>query len=343
MALEQPSAPSRASSRVRPGTPRSGVIHVNTWHATHYTVIGNHLLQHRELSATAIGVAAHIQSLPDGAPVGVKALAERFPEGEIRLGSALRELERHGYLERRRERLEGGRVVTRTYSYNKPGAALGGPPPSRPSRPPLPDGEPVAPDGEPVPDPVGEQEPEPEPVVEPVPESEAAAPEPVVGPAPESWSAPTPGPEPAPAPEPESAPAPAPEPEAGTPEAIALLAGLRRRDPRLLLSERDVARLAPGVSDWLVRGVEPEFVERALSAGLPEPLRNAASVLAYRLAALLPPPLPPVPVRVAAAGAVGRRPDPLQNCDGCDRAFRAPAPGRCRTCPPPPVEARAVA
>ncbi|MFZ3472110.1 helix-turn-helix domain-containing protein [Streptomyces sp. 4.24] len=297
-------------------------------------MIGNHLLQHRELSATAIGVAAHIQSLPDGAPVGVKALAERFPEGEIRLGSALRELERHGYLERRRERQEDGRVVTRTYSYNKPGAALGGPPPSRPSPPPLP------PEVEPV------REPEPEPVAEPAPESDSA---PAPGPEPESAPAPAPelgalpkpepvagpGPESAPAPEPESAHAPTPGPEA-----IALLAGLRRRDPRLLLSERDVARLAPGVSDWLARGVEPEFVERALSAGLPEPLRNAASVLAYRLAALLPPPLPPAPPILVRTDAP--RPDPLENCDGCDRAFRTPLPGsRCRDCPPPESAAAA--
>ncbi|WP_328300210.1 helix-turn-helix domain-containing protein [Streptomyces sp. NBC_00435] len=288
-------------------------------------MIGNHLLQHRELSATAIGVAAHIQSLPDGAPVGVKALAERFPEGEIRLGSALRELERHGYLERRRERLGDGRVVTRTYSYNKPGAALGGPPPSRPSPPPPPGGEPVA---DPVRDAMGDVmgdvmgEREPEPVVAPSPELEAVV---------------------EPAPGPESAPVPvaAAGPEAPAPEAAALLAGLRRHDPRLLLSERDVARLAPGVSAWLARGVEPEFIVRALSAALPEPLRNAASVLAYRLAALLPPPLPPV--RVAAAGPVGRRPNPLQNCDGCDRAFRAPAPGRCRTCPPPSAGERVVA
>ncbi|MPY46495.1 helix-turn-helix domain-containing protein, partial [Streptomyces phyllanthi] len=34
-------------------------------------------------------------------------------------------------------------------------------------------------------------------------------------------------------------------------------------------------------------------------------------------------------------GAATRPPaiqHPLQNCDGCDRAFRAPEPGRCRDC-----------
>ncbi|MFF9983836.1 helix-turn-helix domain-containing protein [Streptomyces erythrochromogenes] len=282
MAPQYPSAPSRATSRVPSGAARSGVIHVNTWHASHYTVVGNHLLQHRELSATAIGVAAYIQSLPDGAPVGIKALAGRFPEGEVRIASALRELERHGYLERRRERLEGGRVVTRTFSYNMPYGSVSGEPP------PPPDREPV-----PAPDPAPEQKPDPA----PEPEAEAA-----------------------------------PEAQPPHPGAADLLAGLRRRDPRLLLAERDVRRLAPSVSAWLERGVDPETVARVLSAGLPEEMRRPASVLAYRLTALLPPHLPLAPPTPAARPSA--RPDPLQNCDGCDKAFRAPTPGRCRSCPP---------
>ncbi|MFF3622655.1 helix-turn-helix domain-containing protein [Streptomyces sp. NPDC002467] len=258
-------------------------------------MVGNHLLQHRRLSATAIGIGAYIQSLPEGSPVGVKALAEWFPEGEIRIGSALRELERHGYLERRRERLASGRVVTRTYSYNKPGAAAGGPPPP----PPPPEREPV-----PVPVPV----PVPEPAPEPAPEPQVAI-------------------APAPAPAPASPPAPQPV----HPQAADLLAGLRRHDPRLLLSERDVARLAPGMSAWLERGADPVAIGQTLSGNLPEPMRNPASVLAYRLNALLPPHLPAAPT----SGKQARpRPHPLQNCDGCDRAFRSPTPGRCGACPP---------
>ncbi|MFG2999268.1 helix-turn-helix domain-containing protein [Streptomyces sp. NPDC048340] len=252
-------------------------------------MVGNHLLQHRGLSATAIGVAAYIQSLPDGAPVGIKALADRFPEGEIRLGSALRELERYGYLERRRERLEGGRVVTRTYSYNKPGATPGGPPPPPP--PPTPPPAPPPRDEEPP-----RLPPEPEPPTEPAPVSQRVH-----------------------------------------PRAVEVLTGLRRYDPRLLLSERDVARLAPAMSAWLERGIDPEAVGQVLSANLPEPLRSAASVLGYRLTALIPPPLPPVR---AVAEAVRRRPDPFQTCDGCERAFRAPQPGgRCGDCPPVASEA----
>ncbi|MEU4358136.1 helix-turn-helix domain-containing protein [Streptomyces virginiae] len=272
-------------------------------------MVGNHLLQHRELSATAIGVAAYIQSLPGGAPVGIKALTGRFPEGEVRIASALRELEKHGYLERRRERLEGGRVVTRTYSYNKPGSASDGPPPPLPPPPP------------PVREPVPEPEREPEPKTEPKSKPEAEA-------APQGADEPRLVADPAPEPDVVAAP----EEQRLHPGAADLLAGLRRYDPRLLLAERDVRRLAPLVSTWLERGVDPEAVRRALSWDLPEDMRRPASVLAYRLTALLPPHLPPAPPTPTVQPP--RRPDPLQNCDGCDHAFRAPTPGRCRRCRP---------
>ncbi|MGK5496572.1 helix-turn-helix domain-containing protein, partial [Streptomyces sp. URMC 125] len=111
--------------------------------------------------------------------------------------------------------------------------------------------------------------------------------------------------------------------------ATAVLAELRRDDPRLLLSERDVTRLAPAVIAWLERGAEPDAVRRTLAAGLPaEPLRHPAALLAHRLTALLPPHLPAAPPPAPRPP----RPDPLQNCDGCDRAFRSPVPGLCRDC-----------
>ncbi|MFF5489348.1 helix-turn-helix domain-containing protein [Streptomyces virginiae] len=113
MADQQLSAPSRASS---------GIRHINHDHHRGYVKIGNHLAQHRELSMTAIGLATHIQSLPTGSKVTIKALAERFPEGEVRIAAALRELETHGYLARLKERLPSGHVVTCTVSYNNPPA-----------------------------------------------------------------------------------------------------------------------------------------------------------------------------------------------------------------------------
>ncbi|WP_371617335.1 helix-turn-helix domain-containing protein [Streptomyces sp. NBC_00454] len=321
-------------------------------HADHYTVIGNHLAQHRSLSLVAIGLAAYIQSLPAGARVGIKRLTERFREGEVRISGALRELETHGYLERSRVRLASGQMVTRTVSCNRPSARQSlrspgtGPEPVRE----------VAPEPEPEP----ESEPEPAPTVEPELRSEPE-PEPEPAPAP----APVPAPEPEPMPEPEPAPAdvptsapliaaepvavqvlvPVPESEPSPaapdsaaapgsvqpPEAVALLARLRCEDPRLLLAERDVAQLAPEVARWLDRGAEPEAVRHVLASDLPGDLRHPARLIAHRLKALIPPRLPAAaPVRLV------RPPDPLQNCDGCDRAFRAPTPGRCRDCPPVP-------
>ncbi|WP_245171381.1 helix-turn-helix domain-containing protein [Streptomyces decoyicus] len=98
------------------------MTHIRQYQPDRYTIIGNHLAQHRELSLTAIGVGTHILSLPEGASVDIRSLAARFPEGRDRIAFALRELEAHGYVERVRERTSDGRVITRTYAHNAPGA-----------------------------------------------------------------------------------------------------------------------------------------------------------------------------------------------------------------------------
>ncbi|NEA67822.1 helix-turn-helix domain-containing protein [Streptomyces sp. SID12488] len=123
------SVPSHAQSRTpgknhphgRPSSGVSGVVHDNARHTTRFTVIGNHLAQHPELSLLAIGLGTHIQSLPAGALVDIKTLARKFPESPARIAAALRELETHGYLRRTRERTPGGNIVTRTVSCNQPG------------------------------------------------------------------------------------------------------------------------------------------------------------------------------------------------------------------------------
>src|SRR5690606_26183697 len=111
--------------------------------------------------------------------------------------------------------------------------------------------------------------------------------------------------------------------------AVDVLSGLRRPDPPLPLSATAAAPLAPGAAAWPERDLTATAVRHALPAGLPhEPLARPAALLAHRLTAQLP---PPPPVKPPAATAPGPRP-PLQTCDGCDRAFRAPTPGRCRDC-----------
>ncbi|MGN9760835.1 hypothetical protein [Streptomyces sp. SD31] len=93
MDTQNPSAPPHAQSRLAANNnpnqrhPHSGggLVHENTRHTTRFTVIGNHLAQHPELSALAIGLAVYIQSLPAGARVDIKTLTARFPEGTTRI------------------------------------------------------------------------------------------------------------------------------------------------------------------------------------------------------------------------------------------------------------------
>ncbi|TXS56538.1 helix-turn-helix domain-containing protein [Streptomyces sp. t39] len=286
MDTPQISAPSRAPSRVPGRVTAFGVVHVHAIHTERFTIVGNHLAQHGELSLTAIGLAVHIQSLPDGAKVGIKALTDRFPESEARIASALRELEEHAYLRRFVERLPGGRVVTRTISYARPETVRASrPEPARPMEPARP-AAPVGPVPASVPVPVTV---EPASVPVPVTVEPASVPVPVTV---EPVPAPPPEPEAPPAAPPPPDPAPLPEPVAHDPDrhrvASGLLAGLRRDDARLLLSEHEVRRLAPAVSAWLEREAGPDAVRLALTTGLPATLRRPVGLLAHRLTTLLP-------------------------------------------------------
>ncbi|WP_405821812.1 helix-turn-helix domain-containing protein [Streptomyces sp. NBC_01390] len=291
----------------------SGVVHDNTRHTTRFTVIGNHLAQHPELSLLAIGLAVHIQSLPAGASVDIKTLAKRFPEGAGRIAASLRELETHGYLRRCRERVPDGRMVTRTTSCNQPGRHAG----SHADRATVLRTEPQPqpqPDPDPEPGPLADQDPTPEPSARPAHPTVAA-------PGPSEKRAPR---KPLPA-----VPQPAYKGPGLLQAATELLAGLRRLDPDMLLSVCDTAHLAPGVAAWLERDVSPTAVRHALTRDLPpEGMRRPAAFLAHRLTAQLP---PPAPYRAPVAPAPAVR-SPLQTCDGCERAFRAPGPGRCRDC-----------
>ncbi len=114
------------------------------------------------------------------------------------------------------------------------------------------------------------------------------------------------------------------------PQAIAVLTALRRADPRLILSQQEAARLAPAVGQWLAAGMGATQITDVLTTGLPDRfLARPAGLLAFRLRET-PLPAPPPPL----AHPVEQRPVvlPLQTCDGCDRAFRAPERGLCRDC-----------
>ncbi|MCT4356547.1 helix-turn-helix domain-containing protein [Streptomyces sp. Je 1-79] len=262
---------------------RAGVTHVRHRHDEKFTVVGNHLAQHEELSACAIGVGVYIQSLPDGALVGIKVLAHRFREGESRIAGALRELEAAGYLRRQVVRGENAKLATVTTWYENP-HPVDLVKRSRPVR------------------------------REPRPEPPRAADDAGVRPARRPV-------------EPSPSGTEVPELTEELKPAAALLAGLRQREPRLLLSESDVRRLAPEVQRWLERDVTPAAVARTLAGALPTgTIRWPARLLAHRLREWLPPELPPAPEAPTIL--------PLQNCDRCDRAFRGAEEGLCADCDP---------
>ncbi|MFH9475962.1 hypothetical protein ACH4L7_19225 [Streptomyces anulatus] len=330
MDTQQNTALTRALAEVPGPLPTSGVIHIAIPHTDRFTVVGNHLAQHPDLSCTAVGIAVRIQSLPQGIEVGIKALAARCREGEKRIAAALRELEAFGYLQRVRDRLPSGRVITRTIFCNQPTALVrSGPTAPQQLAAPAPHPAPAQ-----VPMPAPATAPAPAPAPPPGPDMPALPP---VPPPPLFAAHPAPlfVPLVPPPTAPKPPPAPLPRPDELTPEldraATALLSDLRRHAPQLTLSETDVRQLVPGVAAWLERAARPDAVRRILTTDLPHPLRHPAKLLKHRLTALLPPPLPgshdltaPARPRITVT--------PFQTCDDCDRAFRSPAPGRCRDC-----------
>ncbi|MFD9374953.1 helix-turn-helix domain-containing protein [Streptomyces sp. NPDC059999] len=296
MAFQHPSAPSRAAY---------GVQHRNVRLTRRFTIVSNDLVQHPELSMNARGLGAYIQSLPAGTPIGIKDLLSELPLGQVCIASALRELEDHGFLGRSKEHLPNGRLITRTVSHNHPSAAELAP--AAPQTPPAPR---PAPPPQPAPEPAPAPAPEPDPAPEEHPSEEH----------------PTTPPAPAPA---AKLPAPVnPDNPARRQLAVELLTELRRADPRLLLGEQDVQRLAGAVEAWLERGATHQAITAALCANLPERPRSAAGLIAYRLTVQLPPRLAALPHRPPFVP-----PDPFTNCEKCDRAFRSPTRGgRCRDC-----------
>ncbi|WP_328693518.1 helix-turn-helix domain-containing protein [Streptomyces phaeochromogenes] len=301
-AYPSPEHPPPAPPELPPDAPRAGVLHVRHRHTERYTVVGNHLAQHPRLSATAIGIGVHIQSLPDGASVTIKALTLRFAEGEVTISKALRELETAGYLVRRRVPLEGGRFATRTFFLDHPGAVVRASVCGTDSGAAVPVAAPVEPPAAAGDEP--EVLPAPTPVAVPA-AAEAFRPDSVPTSVRTRRAAPEPGPAP-------------------TGPAADLLARLRLADPRLLLSERDVQRLLPAVETWLARAATPDQITHTLTGGLPSeavPIRHPASLLEYRLTALVPPPLPAAPFSTATVTPAPQL-VPLVSCDGCERAVR---------------------
>ncbi|MGW1183184.1 MarR family transcriptional regulator [Streptomyces drozdowiczii] len=103
-------------------------------------------------------------------------------------------------------------------------------------------------------------------------------------------------------------PAPAPvlpkqrtEESQGPSPAYLVLAGLGRADARLALSAADCAVLEQLADQWFARGVDADYLTRALTAGLPEAVDSPVGFVRRRLRDKLPPQLPAPAAQAAPA------------------------------------------
>ncbi|MFD9544032.1 MarR family transcriptional regulator [Streptomyces sp. NPDC060022] len=123
---------------------------------------------------------------------------------------------------------------------------------------------------------------------------------------------------------------PAPPAPEGPSPAYAALAGLGRADARLALSAADCAVLEPSAAEWFTRGVDADYLVRALVAGLPAQVDSPVGFVRRRLTDKIPPhapaaapPAPGSPVRSV-----------MMECTKCGVPGRAEAlpDGLCRAC-----------
>jgi hypothetical protein len=97
-----------------------------THHSKGFTILGNALLQDERLSYRARGLLTSLLSRPPEWTARSDQLADESPrEGRDAIRAALRELEEVGYIVRRRERDEQGRVRTVTDVYDVPQGQTG--------------------------------------------------------------------------------------------------------------------------------------------------------------------------------------------------------------------------
>ncbi len=86
-----------------------------------YTVMANFHLRDKSLSLKAVGLLSKMLSFNDGWKFSTKGLSAICKEGPDAILSALRELEKHGYLVRHRQRDGKGRMSNTIFEiYEEP-------------------------------------------------------------------------------------------------------------------------------------------------------------------------------------------------------------------------------
>jgi hypothetical protein len=89
-------------------------------HPNRFTVLPNDAIRNPRLSFRAVGVLAHLLSLPDGAKVDSATLAQAHKEGRDAVRAAFSELADHGYYRRDIIRLPDGTLRTEVVVSNTP-------------------------------------------------------------------------------------------------------------------------------------------------------------------------------------------------------------------------------
>src|SRR5262245_43357754 len=92
-----------------------------TAHQNFFTTLGNEVVRDNRLSFCARGILAFLLSQPDGKRDDIRTLTERTPEGRERVASAMRELERLGYLKRTKKQTPDGPIHTEIDVFESPG------------------------------------------------------------------------------------------------------------------------------------------------------------------------------------------------------------------------------
>jgi hypothetical protein len=89
-------------------------------HPNRFTILPNDAIRNQALSFRAVGVLAHLLSLPDGAKVDSATLATAHREGRDAVRAAYKELEAHGYYRRDVLRLADGTLRTEVVVSSTP-------------------------------------------------------------------------------------------------------------------------------------------------------------------------------------------------------------------------------
>jgi hypothetical protein len=105
--------------RGRPGGDGMSAI-LRHRHPNRFTVLPNDAIRNPALSFRAVGVLAHLLSLPDGAKVDSATLAQAHREGRDAVRAAFKELEGHGYYRRDVIRLADGTLRTEVVVSSTP-------------------------------------------------------------------------------------------------------------------------------------------------------------------------------------------------------------------------------